>query len=397
MEILCLVGDKYNKIENNRLVTDIVLPDTVATNPYNSIGVTQDLNYYRPVKWCKQRNDTVIDGIEVNKNRIRYESNIFPTSSLIQSVSAGSTQIFVDSVKSTFDPETENPSANIINKIEIIDNTNLTSAIATAIVSVGGTIETIDIIDGGVGYTTDPAVSIQSPIGVGITGRAELFSNITGGTVSFIGINSSGYGYTSTNPPIVHIEPPKLTIEYINNVSYSGDFGIISGINTANVGFASTALIFDLYIPQDSYLRNSALVDPIVEESQLQEDYYFQVSNSKVGSGLTSLRKDGTVIGIGTTGIDNIYQVISVSTGTTDVYGVGSTTVVKVTVSVADYNGLTGIGYSSYFGDYSWGLINIPTITNSFSVNSDFGVVGLNSTPVVRRYNQLRSQNYNDL
>jgi hypothetical protein len=394
---LKLIGDSYDKVENERLVTDIVLPDTVATNPYNSVGITPDLEYFRPVKWCRQRNDTVINGVEINKNRIRYEANIFPTSNLIQSVGIGSTQIFVSSVKSIFDPETENSSANVINKIEIIDNSNLVSAIATAIVSVGGTIESIDIIDGGVGYATDPVVSIQSPIGVGVTGKAELFSTISGGSVIFIGISSSGYGYTTTNPPIVHIEPPKLTKEYINNVSYFGDFGIISGINTANVGFASTALIFDLYIPQDSYLRNSALVDPIVEESQLQEEYYFQISNSKVGSGLTSLRKDGSVIGIGTTGIDNVYQVISVSTGTTDVYGVGSTTVVKVTVSVSDYNGLTGIGYSSYFGDYSWGLINTPPTTNSFSVNPDYGVVGLNSTPVVRRYNQLRIENYNVL
>ena len=396
-DTLKLIGDKYTKIERNRLVTDIVLPDVATTNPYNSIGVTADLDYYRPVKWCKQRNDTVINGIEINKNRIRHEANIFPTSNIIQSVSAASTQIFVDSVKSIFDPEIENAAENIINKIEIVDNSNLISAIATAIVSIGGTIESINIINGGVGYTTNPVVSIQSPIGIGTSGKAKLFSNISGGSVSFIGISSSGYGYTSTNPPIVHIEPPKLTKEYIDKVSYSGDFGIISGINTANVGFASTALIFDLYIPQDSYLRNSTLVDPIIEESQLLEDYYFQVFNSKLGSGLTSLRKDGSIIGIGTTGIDNIYQVISVSTGTTDVYGVGSATVVKVAVSVSDYNGLTGIGYSSYFGDYSWGLINIPNITNSFFVPSDYGVVGLNSTPVVRRYNQLRSQNYNDL
>jgi hypothetical protein len=396
-DTLKLVGEDYKKIENNRLVTDIVLPDVTETNPYNSIGVTPDLEYYRPVKWCKQRNDTVIDGVEVNKNRIRYEANIFPTSNIIQSVSAGSTQIFVDSIKSIFDPEIENTTENIINKIEIIDNSNLISATATAVVSVGGTIESINIIDGGVGYTTSPIVSIQSPIGVGITGKAELFSTISGGSVTFIGVSSSGYGYTFTNSPIIHIEPPKLTREYINDVSYTGDFGIITGISTTNVGFASTALVFDLYIPQDSYLQNSSVVDPIIQESQLLEDYYFQVSNSKLGNGLTSLRKDGSIIGIGTTGIDNIYQVISVSTGTTDVYGVGSATVVKVTVSVSDYNGLSGIGYSSYFGDYSWGLISIPTITNTFSATNDYGVIGLNSTPVVRRYNPLRIKNYNDL
>lgn len=396
-DTLKLIGEDYKKIENDRLVTDIILPDVVETNLYNSIGVTQDLEYYRPVKWCKQRSDTVIDGTEVNKNRIEYESNIFPTSNIIQSVSTGSTQIFVNSIKSIFDPETENTPQIITNKIEIIDNSNLMSAIATATVSVGGTIESINVVDGGVGYTTSPTISVQSPIGIGTTGRAELYSNISDGRVISIDITSSGYGYTSTNPPIVHIEPPKLTREYIDGTSYFGDFGIVTGISTTNVGFASTALVFDLYIPQDSYLRNSSLVDPIIEESQLLENYYFEISNSNIGNGLTSLRKDGSVIGIGTTGIDNIYQVISVSTGTTDVYGVGSATVIKVITSVLDYNGLTGIGYSSYFGDYSWGLINISTISNTFLTTSDYGVVGLNSTPVVRRYNPLRSQNYNDL
>lgn len=396
-DTLKIVGDQYKFIENDRLVTDIILPDTTETNPYNSVGVTSDLQLFRSVKWCKQRNDTIIDGVEVNKDRIRYEPVIFPVSNIIQSVSVGSTQIFVDSIKTLFDSETENVQESITNKIEIIDNSTLSVAIATAIVSDAGTIQSIDIVDGGVGYTTNPIVSIQSPIGIGSIGVASLVSNITSGIVTSIIVTSPGFGYTSTNPPLILLESPKLTKEYIENVSYLGDFGIISGINTANVGLASTALVFDLYIPQDSYLRNLSITDPIITESQLEVGYYFKVSNSNVGNGVASLRDDGTIIGIGTTGIDNIYQVISVSTGTTDVYGVGGATVAKVTVSVSDYNGLTGIGYSNYYGDYSWGLINIPNIANSFFVGNEYGVVGLNSTPIVRRYNQLRIQNYNNL
>lgn len=395
-DTLKIIGDEYKLTENNRLVTDIILPDTVETNPYNSVGITSNLEFLRPVKWCKQRNDTVIDGLEVNKDRIRYEPNIFPSSNLIQSVGVGSTQIFVDSVKTIFDSKNENADQDIINKIEIIDNSSLSVAIATAVVSIAGTIQAINIIDGGVGYTTNPSVSIQSPIGIGSTGKASLQSSITAGIVTSISISSIGYGYTFTNPPIILIEPPSLTREYIEDVSYFGDFGIISGINTTSVGSAATALIFDLYIPQDSYLRDSSITDPIITESEIKQGYYLKVSNSSVGNGVTSLRSDGSVIGIGTTGIDNIYQVISVSTGTTDVYGVGSATAVKVTVSVSGYNGLSGIGYSSYYGDYTWGVINVPNTINSFSVDSNYGVVGINNTPIIRRYNQLRIQNYND-
>ena len=394
---LKIIGDETKFIENNRLVTDIILPDTTQTNPYNSIGVTSDLDFTRSVEWCKQRNDTTIGGIEINKDRIRLEPLIFPVSNLIQSVGVGSTQIFVDSVKISFDVENENTSSDIVNKIEIIDNKISSVAIATAVVSSGGTIQSVNIIDGGTGYITNPIVSIQNPIGVGSTGIASLEASITTGIVTGINVISPGFGYTSSHPPLISIEPPILTKEFIDGVNYFGDFGIISGINTANVGLASTALIFDLYIPQDSYLKNSSITNPIILESQLDEGYYFKVSNSAVGNGVTSLRSDGSVIGIGTTGIDNIYQVISVSTGTTDVYGVGSATVVKVTVSVSDYNGLSGIGYSSYYGDYSWGVINVSNITNNFSVGNDYGVVGINSTPIVRRYNQLRVQNYNNI
>lgn len=396
-DILKIVGDEYKFIENNRLVTDIILPDTVETNPYNSVGVTSDLEFLRPVKWCKQRNDTIIDGIGVNKNRIRYEPNIFPVSNLIQSVSVGSTQIFVDSVKTIFDPENENASAKITNKIEIVENSLASAAIATATVSLGGTIQSISLIGGGSGYKTNPNVDIQNPIGVGSTGKAQLESNVLSGVVTSIVISSPGFGYTFTNPPLVFIEPPIPQKEYVQDVSYQGDFGIITGISTTVVGFASTALIFDLYIPQDSYLRNSTITNPIVTESQIQEGYYFKVSNSNVGNGVTSLRNDGTIIGIGTTGIDNIYQVISVSTGTTDVYGVGSALVTKVTVSLVDYSGISGIGYSYYYGDYSWGIIETPSIKNTFSVSSEYGVVGLNSTPIIKRYNQLRIENYNDV
>ena len=396
-DILKITGDKFNLTENKRLVRDIILPDVVETSPYNSIGITSDLNLLRSVTWCRQRDDIIIDGVEVNKSRIRYELNIFPVSNIIQSVGIGTTQIYVDSIKSIFDPTNENTTNDIINKVEIIDNSTLISAIGTALVSTAGTIQSISVINGGVGYTTAPSVSIQNPVGLGTSGKSELLASLSGDSVSSISVISPGFGYTNTNPPLVFIEPPVLKKEYIDGVSYIGDYGFISGIKTASVGFASTALIFDLYIPQNSYLRNSLVTNPTVSQSQIQENYYFKVSNSSIGSGVTSLRGDGSIIGIGTTGIDNIYQVISVSTASTDVYGVGSVSVTQVTVSVSSYDGISGLGYSSYYGDYSWGIVETSNVTKNYDVSENYGVVGLNSTPIVRRYYQLRTQNYTNI
>jgi len=152
-----------------------------------------------------------------------------------------------------------------------------------------------------------------------------------------------------------------------------------------------------LYIPSNSYLRNSSVTNPTITQTGLLENYYFKVSNSKIGSGVTSLSKDGSIIGIGSTGIDNVYQVISVSFASTDVYGEGTKPAAQVIVSVSSYDGLTGFGYSNYYGDYSWGLIEVPGTQNEYAVNSNYGVVGLNTTPLVRRYNYLRYQNYNPI
>ena len=396
---LQIIGDTSDLIENQRIVNDIILPDTLETNSYNSVGITNNLELLRPVTWCKQKNDLIINGIQVNKNRLEYEPSIFPTCNLIKSVGVGTTQLFVDSVKIGFDPKNENIENKFINKIEIIDNSvNVYPAIATAVVSSAGTIRSISIVDGGVGYTTNPTVSIQSPVGIGTSGKAILSSTISSGsTVNSISIVSPGFGYSQSNPPIVLIESPTFKKEFINNVSYVGDFGIISGIKSTNVGFASTGLIFDLYIQNSSYLRNSSLVDSPITQSQIQQGYYLKVSNSKIGSGVTSLTRDRRTIGIGTTRLDNIYEVISVSSATTAVYGIGTTTVVQVTVSISTYRGISGFGFSSYYGDYSWGIINVPSTKNSYTVGTRFGVVGLNTTPTIRRYNPLAFDNFNSI
>lgn len=395
-DVLRIDSDNENLVQGNRLVSNIPLEDTVKTPLYNSSGISTNESLLRPIVWCKQRNDITIDGIQIGKDRPNYKSRTFPVCNLIQSVGVGSTQIFVDNVKTFFDAENENIDNEIINSVKIVDNRYTSQSIATAIVSSSGGIESIDIIDGGFGYQSSPDVSIQNPIGVGNSGKSILSSQVSSGIVTQINITSSGFGYTTSNPPLVFIDIPEVKSEVIENVSYLGDFGIITGIKATSVAYASTALELDLYIPQDSYLRNSSITNPVISESGLLENYYFKISNSKIGSGVISLRKDGSTIGIGTMKIDNIYQVISVSTASTDVYGVGNAQVRKVVVSVNN-NNISGMGYSGYYGDYSWGIIQTSGVKNQYNVNPDYGVVGLNSSPYIRRYNYLRTINYSDI
>ena len=397
--------------EGERLVTEIISSDVIGTNVYSGPGITTNQNLLRPIEWCKQTEDKIINDQEVAKDRILYEALIYPSTNLIQSVGVTSTVLFVESVKTFFDSTNEFNSKN--NKIKIISQDSLVAASATAIVSAAGTISSIKISDGGVGYSTSPEVSIAYPVGYGISvprtsyiqgdpvpvglGTIATFASTisVGGTVSSVSVLNVGSGYTSSNPPLIIIEPPTPKTEIISNAIYEGDFGVITGIKTTTVGVASTGIVFDMYIPQNSFLRDSIIVGAAITVSGIQTGYYFVVYNSNVGKGVTSLNSSRSIVGVGSTFLDNIYEVSAVSIGQTAVPGVGVTYVAKVTVSLSSYNGLTGIGFSGFYGEYSWGRISglIRKNSNSFSIYNN-GILGISSSPTVQRYNPLKYQNY---
>ena len=104
------LGQSQGLSQDDRIVVGINTLDSVRTNPYINPGVTTDTTLLRPVSWCKQLTDVVIDGEYVGKDRMYYEPNIFPFSYLIQSVGVGSTTIYVDSVKPLFDSVIETES-----------------------------------------------------------------------------------------------------------------------------------------------------------------------------------------------------------------------------------------------------------------------------------------------
>jgi len=270
-------------------------------------------------------------------------------------------------------------------------------ASATAIVSAAGTITLIQITDGGVGYVDAPSVIIQNSVGIGTTLpiNATASALISGGIVTAVNITNSGAGYTFTSPPIVLIEPPSFETE-INDVnSYEGDSGFIVGISTGSIGVASTAIIFDLYIPNNSYLRDSSVAG-IATISGIQTGYYFVIYNSNIGNPTTSLSSYDSVVGVGTTFIDNIYQASMVSVAQTSVVGVGITYVSRVFVSVLDYSGLVGIETSNLFGEYSWGRVSLSNRSKNINYNSyaTDGISGLTTSTILKRTNPLRFSNY---
>ena len=388
--------------EDERLVTSIISSDTVETNPYIGPGITDDPNCVRTVTWCQQRSDKLVNGIIVGKSRNLYEPIINPTSYMIQSVGTSSTIVYVDSIRTFFDSEQENQTSANRRKLVMVSNDEKISAAATAVVSVAGTVSSISITSGGFGYASSPIVSISNPVGMGTTQRAVGVASVTAGIVTSITVSYGGTGYLQTNPPQILIENPKPIYEENEVISYSGDFGSIVGISTVSVGIASTGIVFKLHIPLNSYLRSSATmgISGITTLSGIQTGYYFVVTNSNVGSGVTSLYSNGSTLGIGTQCLDNVYEVASVSVGQTSLPGIGLTTIVNVTVSVSDNrNILTGISHTSYFGDYSWGRILLSERVNSRSFNAytNNGVIGIKTSSYVSRVIALKYNNYFDI
>lgn len=220
-------------------------------------------------------------------------------------------------------------------------------------------------------------------------------ASITAGIVTSISVTGPGTGYTSTNIPNVLISPPSFSVEENTVNSYEGDFGIITGISTTSVGVASTGVVFDFVIPNDSPLRNSSITG-VTTISGITTGYYFVVHKSNVGRGVTSLNSNGSNIGIGSTFLDNVYQAVAVSIAQTAVPGLGITHVAKVTVSLSSYNNLSGIGYSGFFGEYSWGRITLGSRKkeNSYNAYTTNGYTGIATGTMIRRNSPLKYLNY---
>ena len=383
--------------QDKRTVSTIISASSVNTNAYPGPGLSKDENAERPVNWCRQRDDLLVNGKVVDKSRSLYEPNIFPTAYIIKSVGVGSTEVYVDNVRPMFNPANESQlSVAFQNKVTVFDNKEKVGAAGTALVSIAGTISSIILSAGGVGYSVAPDVTIENPVGLGSTQRGTATSSITAGVVTSVTISAPGTGYTTINPPVVLIGPPASMVTENNTIlSYSGDFGVVTGLGTTSVGIASTAITFDLAIEATSPLRANSSITADTGISGIATGDYFIVYDSNVGSGVTALDESGNIIGVGNSFLDNIYRVADVSIASTSSIGVGTTSVARVTVSIEDYNGFTaaGLAGSSFYGKYSWGkmLFSERTGFKSYNAITSNGVVGIKTGPYIMRSTAMKS------
>jgi hypothetical protein len=187
--------------------------------------------------------------------------------------------------------------------------------------------------------------------------------------------------------------------EKITNVqSYEGDFGLIVGIGSASiVGVSNTCLVFDLFVPVDSYLRDNNLNSGISTQgvSGIETGYRFVVSGTSTGDPNISFDENSNLVSVGSLFLDNIYECIDFYSDEIDVIGVGITNVTKVVVSVNSYSGIVGFGSDKIFGKYSWGKITAPFRSSPIDFDIDIPEISqISSYPIVRRKNSLRFDTY---
>tara|TARA_Y100001938_G_scaffold20319_1_gene25612 strand:+ start:4284 stop:18035 length:13752 start_codon:yes stop_codon:yes gene_type:complete len=404
-------GHPYYWNENGRMVLRIDSTDKVTTPIYNGPGNVSDETLSRPVKWCRQTEDKFINEKIESKDRQLYEPIIHPYAHIIKSVGIGSTVVYVNNVRPFFNPSNENDqTVTFQDKVTFINQDSLVGASATAIVSAAGTISSIDVTSGGVGYST-ATVSVASTVGIGTS--TQCFGNVTisaGGTVSGIAITSPGVGYTSSNPPVVLITPPTIGDKEENSVvTFAGEQGIIVGFGSTNVGVGTTQLFFDLHIPLNSYLRNANIAGAALTLSVLQQNDYFMVFDSCAGTASTTIRsldnQTGNVVGIGSSFIDNVYVVKTAEDidGPAGYDGIGNTTLRRVFCDIQDdfTHDYAGLITSTYWGSFSWGRIDVKSRAglNSYTAYTLGGigtndVTGIQTSMKVQRTVALKYKNY---
>ena len=203
-----------------------------------------------------------------------------------------------------------------------------------------------------------------------------------GGTVQSITVTEPGFGYDETVGVNILIAPETLFLERLDNVDSTGDFGTIVGIGTSIIGISTTSPMIKFDINSDNILNQSAYGN--ISRSGLSTGDYYVVRDTITGSGVTSLDCSNgvSILGIGSTFIDNVYRVDhvvkDVNSGIVTVY--------------SNVKSISGIGSTSQTrcGYYSWGKLNFNSRAEPKAFNLDNrGLAGIATAPIVIRSKPL--------
>ena len=368
-DIVQVIKDNENPdtvTQDPRVIVGITSSDIMETNLYTGGGI--DENNFKPLSWTKQKVDKIIANEIVSKSRDSIETQVYPTARIIKDVSTSDTEIFVDNAQ--FFNYEENESAIVITSFDalIVDSVDPVSAAVTAVVSAAGTVQSLNIVTAGAGYTgSSVEVKIGAPkqIGVGIGTTATATISVVNGSLSgTANITNPGLGYSLTTQPKVIVPFPTPTYENVTDITtVQGFSGIVTGITTTT-GTGGNPLAIKFFLNSTSF-------------TGLNANYPICVIDTTVGNGVTSIDGgDASLVGIGTTFLDNIYYVHSISASG------GNAEVVSNIKSDSSVTGIAITGSTAQpVGRFSWGkLSGITRSSDPVSIGVTGLIVGFNTT-----------------
>ena len=245
-------------------------------------------------------------------------------------------------------------------------------------------------------------LNITEPLGAGLTtadslgiSTATATATFSGGSLVSTNVTDAGSGFT--NPPRAIIPLPKFKTEKLTGLSnFQGYTGIITGITQTTRSGGGPALRFDYH----AVVKNSDGQLINATANTLQVGYPILITDTKVGNGLTSVEPgNSSVVGIGTTFLDNVYVVHSITTN-----GSKGTIICHVHTNSAGsisgistqglYEGVTGTAVP--LGKLSWGRVygnDVARSNNPISI----GVTGLTVNSGLTTFPTIQRKSYDNL
>ena len=218
--------------QNERIVAAITARDTLRTSVYTQQGISNQLDPLRPVVWCKQQDDIIVDGVPVSKARALYAAQVKPAARLIKSVSTTDNTFYTSSGSLVFS-KTEEPDVGTFG-VQIID---------------------ADKNNTGFGTTTffNP---VETVTGVTVTGDH--------GVITGIGTTAQGIQFNMQIPLSSPLRENTLGGLTKTGIS-TGDYFLVS---RSNVGNGVTALSQDRTVAISSC---SDLIDTVFQVSHIED------------------------------------------------------------------------------------------------------------------------------
>ena len=248
---------------------------------------------------------------------------------------------------------------------------NFDSAASAEVGQVSGYVDSLSISLPGSGYNPNSQVTLEFTVPtdtnvdnlITASGVANVGSS---GTVTSVTLTNSGIGYTQI--PVVSAPVPPVKVESITGIDFIQGFsGIVTGITQVSGVGAPLGLQFNLKVESGDF-------------TSLLQGYPIYVYDTHVGSGVTSIdTTDSQTVGIGTTFLDNIYYVHSITRD-------GGNAV--VTANVKSDSNITGISTTGLnLGKFSWGRLDFSNRgLNAIAIDiSDYTAGGLSTYPQIQR------------